>query len=308
MFSFFSKIQKNSTDQFITYKFSIEKWMSSWSILIESEISSTIFTSIFKKTSESNNLIFLIIQKTYKIISKLFFMIFSCLINNKIHSHCWHIDIDAILKKIKNSNYFISKLYRIITLLNCLKKISKKIIIKWLLYLKQISNMLDFDQIDERKNWSAIDAIFNLIHDIQLILKQKLITSCFFLNVKKIFDYVSINQLLIFLIKLNLFIQLKNWINNFMSNRSITLTLNDQKQHTRQIKMNISQKSLISLILFFIYIRFLFLKIWIKIWISSFNFINDIQINVSSKNIENNCKTLIQIIKITFLWTDANAI
>ena len=110
MFLFFSKIQKNSTDHFITYEFSVEKWMPSWSILIESEISSAIFTSAFKKTSESNNLIFLIIQKAYKIISKLFFMIFSCLINNKIHSICWRIDIEAILKKIRKIELFYIKI------------------------------------------------------------------------------------------------------------------------------------------------------------------------------------------------------
>ena len=93
-----------------------------------------------------------------------------------------------------------------------------------------------------------------------------------------------------------------------MNNRSIALTFNDQKQHIRQIKIDISQKLSISSILFFIYIRFLFSKIWIKIQISFFNFIDDIQINVSSKNIENNCKTLIEIIKIAFSWIDANAI
>ena len=198
--------------------------MSSWLILIESEFSSAIFTSALKKTSESNNLTFLIIQKAYKIISKLFFMIFSCLINNGIHSNCWRTDIDAILKKFEKSDYSISKSYRIITLLNCLKKISEKIIAKRLSYLKQMSNMLDFDQIGERKNRSAIDAVLNLTHDIQLALKQKLITSSLFLDVKKAFDHVSTNQLLIILIKLNLPIQLKNWVNNFMNNRLIALT------------------------------------------------------------------------------------
>ena len=187
------------------------------------------------------------------------------------------------MKKFEKLNYFISKSYRIIILLNCLKKISKKIIVKRLSYLKQMSNMLDFDQIEERKNRSAIDAILNLTHDIQLTLKQKLITSCLFLNVKKAFDHVSTNQLLIILIKLNLFIQLKNWVNNFMNNRSIALAFDEQKQHTRQIKIDISQKLSISSILFFIYIRFLFSKIRIKIWINFFNFIDDIQINVLSK-------------------------
>ena len=70
--------------------------------------------------------------------------------------------------------------------------------------------MFDFNQLDEQKNRSAIDAIFNLTHDIQLTLNQKLITLCLFLNFKKAFDHVLTNQLLIILIKLNLFIQLKN--------------------------------------------------------------------------------------------------
>ena len=75
--------------------------------------------------------------------------------------------------------------------------------------MKQISNIFEYDQIDERKNRLVIDVILNLTHDIQLILKQKLITLYLFLNVKKAFDHISTNQLLIILIKLNLFIQLK---------------------------------------------------------------------------------------------------
>ena len=139
--------------------------MSSWSILIESEISSTIFTLVFKKISKSNNLIFLIIQKTYKIISKLFFMIFSCLINNEIYSHCWRTDIDAILKKIEKSNYFMSKSYRIITLLNCLKKISKKSLLNdyciWnrfqicLILIKSINEKID-QQLTQYSIWHMI--------------------------------------------------------------------------------------------------------------------------------------------------------
>ena len=227
-------------------------------------------------------------------------MIFSGLINNGIHSNCWRTGTGAILKKFGKSDYSIPKSYRIITLLNCLKKISEKIIAKRLSYLRQMSNMLDFDQIEERKNRSAIDAILNLTHDIQLALKQKLITSCLFLDVKGAFDHVSTNQLLIILTKLNLPIQLKNWVNNFMNNRSIALAFDGQKQHTRQIKTDIPQKSPISPILFLIYIRFLFPKIRIKARTSSSSFIDDIQISVSSKNIENNCKTLTEIARIAF--------
>ena len=92
------------------------------------------------------------------------------------------------------SNHNVIKLF---------EKNFKKIIVKRLSYLKQISNMFDFDQINERKIRPAINAVFNLTHNIQLILNQKLIKSCLFLNVKIIFDHVSTNQLLIVLTKLN---------------------------------------------------------------------------------------------------------
>ena len=89
-------------------------------------------------------------------------------------------------------------------------------------------------------------------------------------------------------------------MNDFINNRSIALTFDDQKQHMGQIKIDIFQKSSILSILFLIYIRFLFSKIRIKARINLSNFINNIQISTSSKNIKNNCKTLIEIAKIAF--------
>ena len=177
--------------------------------MIESEIQSAIFISAFKKASGSDNLTFLIIQKAYKCISKLFFLIYSKLINNGIHSNCWRMNTEAILKKLRKFDYFISKSYRIITLLNCLEKISEKIIATRLSCLRQIINMLNFNQIGGRKNRSVIDAILNLTHDIQIALTQKSIILCLFLNVKGAFNHVSINQLLRVLTKLNLLIQLR---------------------------------------------------------------------------------------------------
>ena len=60
-------------------------------------------------------------------------------------------------------------------------------------------------------------------------------------------------------------------MNDFMNNQSIALIFDDQKQHMRQIKIDIFQKNL-----FLIYIRFLFSKIRIKTRINSSNFIDNI--------------------------------
>jgi len=72
-------------------------------------------------------------------------------------------------KKLNKSNYSISKIYRIIMLLNCLNKVAEKIIAVQLSYTAEINNKLrNFDQMRDRKQRSAINAVLNLVHDVQM--------------------------------------------------------------------------------------------------------------------------------------------
>jgi hypothetical protein len=56
----------------------------------------------------------------------------------------------------------------------------------------------------ERKELSAVDAMMNLTHDIELSLKEKKSTTCVFLDIKRAYDYVSLKQLLSVMKKLHL--------------------------------------------------------------------------------------------------------
>ncbi len=153
-----------------------------WSNLIETELHKAIFIFATNKVSKSDQLTFLIIQKAYKTISDVFFIFYSELINKNHHSLSWKEEIEAILKKWNKSDYTTSKAYRIISLLNCLRKISEKIMTSRLSYFEQISDLLDSNQMNEWKELSAINAVINLTHDIELLLKEKKSTTCVFLN------------------------------------------------------------------------------------------------------------------------------
>jgi hypothetical protein len=72
-----------------------------------------------------------------------------------------------------------------------------------------------------------------------------------------------------------------------MNNRSIELAFDEEKQEKRQIRVEISQKSSISLIFFLIYTRFLFAKLKIDVNIATSSFVNDIVIYTSSKKNRN---------------------
>ena len=126
----------------VTDNFQNRQHRRKWEKVIHREIKNAIFSSSPKKSSGPDGISFLILQKSYHTISDLFDMVFSELIKNGYHSQCWKESIEAILKKSNKVDYSQSKAYRIIMLLNCLRKISEKIIATRLSHLVEHSNLL----------------------------------------------------------------------------------------------------------------------------------------------------------------------
>ena len=71
-----------------------------------------------------------------------------------------------ILKKIEKSDYSKLKTYRMIILLNCLSKVSEKIITTKLSYLAEITDFLNSDQLEERRQRLAVNTALNFTYDI----------------------------------------------------------------------------------------------------------------------------------------------
>jgi len=183
-----------------------------WSRVNKEKIKHAINFSTFRKAFESENTSFAIIQRAYKTISKIFNLVYSDLIENDYHWKIWRKDTRIILKKSNKLNYSISKTYRIITLLNCLNKVAEKIIAVWLSYKAEINDkLLSFDQIKDRKQRSAINAVLNLVHDAQMMKSQENTLICLLLDVKEVFDHVALKQLVKILIKLKISVNLINW-------------------------------------------------------------------------------------------------
>ena len=80
-----------------------------------------------------------------------------------------------------------------ISLLNCLGKVAEKIIATRLSFLAKSTELLNFDQIEDRRQKSAINVILNLVYNIQLVKHEKRVTSIFFINIKEAFDHVLAN-------------------------------------------------------------------------------------------------------------------
>ena len=131
-------------------------------------------------------------------------MIYKTLIAKGYYSKCCRQGTVVILKKPNKPDYSLPKTYRIITLLNCLGKVAKKIIITRLSHLGESTNLLYKEQIGERKKRSAVDAVLALIYNTKEAMNNNKVFSCLLLDVKGASDHVALNQLLKILRELHL--------------------------------------------------------------------------------------------------------
>jgi len=78
-------------------------------------------------------------------------------------------------------------------------------------YTAEINDkLLNFDQIKDRKQRSAINAVLNLVHDVQMAKSRENTLICLLLDVKEVFDHVALKQLVKILIKLKISVNLIN--------------------------------------------------------------------------------------------------
>jgi len=95
----------------------------------------------------------------------------------------------------------------------------------------------------------------------------------------------------------------------FLTNRSITLAFDDERNQSQSVNSGISQGSPISPMLFLIYIRFLFIKINNKhTQLKLSSYIDDVAIIVEGKTAKKNSKILKLVTKTAFQWTEDNAV
>jgi hypothetical protein len=150
------------------------------------------FTPLTQKALGPNRLTFAILQQAYTISPLFFNCFFKTLFQIGYHPKPWHTRVEIILPKPNKPDYSVPKAYRIITLLNSLGKILKRIFAVQLGYLANTTDLLHPSQIGGRKQQSAIDTAPLLLHfmESQQRISSKRVTSSLFLDIKGVFDHI----------------------------------------------------------------------------------------------------------------------
>ena len=215
----------------------------------------------------------------------MFFRVYSTLLNYGYHPRCWKQATGVILKKPGKPDYSLPKAYRVISLLNCLGKVSERILAQRLSYLAETTILLHPSQVGGRLKKSAIDAALLLVNEIEQNKLLGLKSTTLFLDVKGAFDHVARNQLLAILCRLGLPKSLVEWVASFLEDRLLKLSFNSLTEEFKTISTGIPQGSPISPILFLIYIRDLFSTRNSTTYIS---YVDDFSLTVASTSYSRN--------------------
>ena len=94
-----------------------------------------------------------------------------------------------------------------------------------------------------------------------------------------------------------------------MQERITELIFNEKRQALQRVFTGISQESLISSILFLIYIRNLFLKVKVKLsQVQTLSYIDDVALYIEESLAKKNCKVLKRTVKTVFKWAPENTV
>lgn len=205
-----------------------------WPRLKPSELEKACSSTIKGKTPGPDGITQEIITQAYGAIPDTFFQLYSRLLDVGYHPRCWKQATGVILKKPSKPDYSQPKAYRVISLLNCLGKVSERILARRLGYLAETTELLHPSQIGGRLKKSAIDAALLLTNEVEINKQLNMITSSLFLDIKGAFDHVARNQLLRTMQKLQLPTSLIAWTASFLEDRVLQLAFNGEKEGSSQ--------------------------------------------------------------------------
>jgi hypothetical protein len=209
------------------------------------------------------------------------------------------------LKKVDKRDYTISKTYRSIALLNIIEKILKFIMSKKISWITKTHRLL-FDTFMRCRKSRSIETTLKLFTEqIHIVWKQKTnrVITLLNLNVTNVFDTMSHVRLIHDMKKRKISRWIIDWINNFLFDRFTTFAVNRKMIESFSMQIEISQKSSFFLILYLFYnVDLLEMCNKFETNTKSFEYVDDVNILIYEKNIEENCRNFERMHKLCEQW------
>ncbi len=279
--------------------------MSSDSCISENEVKQIIKKVKADKASDISDILNKVLQTDLAKLISILTSLFNICVIHKYYLKQFKKTQMIVLCKLKKSDYTDSKTYQLIALLDIMSKALKSIMTKRLSDITETHHMLSDAQMRARRKRFVISTLNLLVDQIHTIwdCEIKYITFMLSLNIVKAFNQVLHIRLLHTLKMKRTSNYTVEWACSFLENRETLLKFNEQMSDMHKIYANISQKFLISSILFLFFNASLIEKCKVlRIKIKVLNFINNINILTYNKFIEEICRTLSRMHDVCAKW------
>ena len=250
-----------------------------------------------------------VLQASLTELTSILISLFNACVTHKYHLKQFKKAQTIVLCKSKKSNYINSKTYWFIALLNIMNKTLESIMIKRLSDITEIYHMLSNAQMKVRCKWFMILALNLLVEQVHAIWDYEIKYMIFMLsiNIIETFNHVLHIRLLHTLRMRRTLNYIVEWTRSFLKNRESSLTFNKQISAMQWINADISQRFLISLILFLFFNANLIEKCEaLEIKIEVLDFVNDINILIYDKITESICKSLSRAHDVCAKWVQTH--
>jgi hypothetical protein len=260
----------------------------------------------FDKISSLDEIINKLLKICAFIMMQLLISLFVVCIQQTYHSKAFKKVNIITLKKVDKKDYTISKTYRSIALLNIIEKILKFIMSKKISLITKTHRLLFDTFMKCRKRRSTETTLKLLTEQIHIVWEQKTnrVIILLSLNVANVFDTMSHVRLIHDMKKKKISRWIIDWISNFLFDRFTTFAVNRKMIESFLMQIEISQKSSFFSILYLFYNVDL-LKMCNKFETNtkSFEYVDDVNILIYEKSIEENCRNLEKMHKLCERWT-----
>jgi hypothetical protein len=170
------------------------------------------------------------------------------------HLEEWKVAKGICIPKPGKKTYNQAKCYQVISLLSCLGKLIEKVATIVITNDIEFCHILHEGQYGACRGWSAVDAAGVLLATVKEIWEKKKIAAALMMDVKGAFPTVNCTCLLHKMHQAKIDENLVQWMDSFMSNHRVEITMNGEPGLAIETNIGLPQGSPVSPVLFLIYI------------------------------------------------------
>jgi len=253
------------------------------------EVSSALRKSSNTSAPGPSGIPYSIWKQVHKANEQLLPALFTPLLTHGYHPLAMKKANGIVLDKPGKPDYYTPASFRIIVLLETVSKMLERLSALRLASAARSLGLLHPNQCGSLAGLGCFDAVATLTHEVRLLQAASFKVSTLFLDVKGVFDNVCANKLVNTLARGGVTAYLVAWIKSFLSKRQCRLSFQGAPKVFCPVAVGTPQGSLISPLLFVLYIANLHATIPQGMVIS---YVDNLTITVGSDSVRSNIRAL----------------